>query len=230
MDKRSAISRLVPILLLLAAGAAAQDSGTWLELEHEAAAGDTLVEGRRLGERENLDYGQSEPPDSLAADAFDALLGQLFMRPALEFKRSRLQDVLRENLLMDEENASAVEVFGSDSTLAMALYQLRGEEFPHYHPLSDLWIYIWRGRGKLMLEAEESDYEPGEFLQIPAGFTHSLRNLSGAPTVALIWQRPPVVDSLIVEFIPEDILEQMLLDSLRTLDLQERSLYRSKAR
>lgn len=236
---RKTAIRILPLLALLLPGMElhAQDQGQWLELENEKETPvrelgasqdpDTLTAGRRLGQAV-LDYDQPVLSDSLAQDGWGEYLDVLFARPRLEFRKSKLQDLLRENLLLEEENERSLEVFRVDSTMALDLYQLRGEEYPHYHPFSDLWVYIRRGFGKIVVDEEESDYGPGVVMQIPAGVTHSLRNLSGAPTVALIWQWPPVVDSLKVEFIPEDVLEAMRLDSLRNQDLQERSLYKPR--
>ncbi len=240
MSKKAILLLPVFVLMLMAGGVEihAQDQGTWLQLEGDEEApaeelleigeADTLATTPRLGEGEHLDYGQPVPVDSLEEGGWGEFLDILFSRPQLEFRRTKLQDLLRENLLLDEENERSLEVFRVDSTLALSLYQLRGEEYPHYHPFSDLWVYIRRGFGKVVVDEEESEYSPGVVFQIPAGVTHSLHNLSGAPTVALIWQWPPVVDSLKVEFIPEDVLEALRLDSLRTQDLQERSLYKPR--
>jgi mannose-6-phosphate isomerase-like protein (cupin superfamily) len=231
MSERMMRTVLTGLLLCIALGATAQDNGTWLELANDKAAEPAdsmgLLPGEtpRLGESDYLDYGQ---PDSLAPGVDVSSLDEFWMMPRLNFRRSRLQDLLRENMLLEEENASSVEIFRADSSMALELYQLRGEEWPHYHPLSDLWVYIWRGRGKLTLDEGESEYGPGDFLQLPAGNTHALSNLSGAPTVAIIWQWPPVVDSLVVEFIPEEVLLQMELDSLRAQDLEDRSLYKKR--
>ncbi len=222
---------LAGLILVAAICASAEDDGTWLELSGENTGepvdGLDLLPGEtpRLGESDYLDYGQ---PDSLAAGMDASSLDAFWTMPRLNFRRSRLQDLLRENMLLEEENASSVEIFRADSSMALELYQLRGEEWPHYHPLSDLWVYIWRGRGELTHEETRSEYGPGDFLQLPAGNTHALSNLSGAPTVAIVWQWPPVVDSLIVEFIPEEVLMQLELDSLRAQDLEDRSLYRKR--
>lgn len=214
---------VLALALLLAAPSlrAQQGDGFWLDDDARART-DTLGAAPRLGEG---GYGQ----DGTRSDApsLDDYLADLLLRPQLDIERRRLQDLLRENRLLDDENASWQTVFAIDSTLALAMFQLRGEEYPHYHPVSDLWIYVWRGRGRLSLPEGESDYAPGDFIQLPAGTTHAFRNTSGAPTVALVWQRPPIVPELVVEFVPEDVLERMRLDSLRQQDLQERSLYRS---
>ncbi len=231
MIKRMLGTILSGLLMIWALGAGAQDDGTWMELDKESPAetSDSLNvhtgEFPRLGESEYLDYDQ---PDSLADGVDISSLDAFWMRPRLSFRRSRLQDLLRENMLLEEENASSVEIFRADSSMALTLLQLRGEQWPHYHPMSDLWIYIWRGRGELILDEGQAEYGPGEFLQVPAGGTHALRNLSGAPTVAIVWQWPPVVDSLIVEFIPEEVLLQMELDSLHLQDLEDRSLYKKR--
>ncbi|MCB9515060.1 MAG: cupin domain-containing protein [Candidatus Latescibacteria bacterium] len=219
---RSALSTLAFALTLLAVVPVARAAD-------DAAPADSVMRPR-LGQGSYLDTRDlSAEPRDLSQDAgeIESFLDSFSKRPPLDFKRLQLQELLRKNLLAEEENSSRVSVFRAESTLALELYQLRGEEWPHYHPHSDLWVYVWRGRGTLLIDDDESEYGPGDLLQIPAGRTYALHNLSGAPTVALLWEWPPVVDELTVEFIPEDVLEQMRLDSLRNVDLQERSLYRS---
>jgi mannose-6-phosphate isomerase-like protein (cupin superfamily) len=186
------------LLTALAGAAPAQPASAWR---------DSLRARPRLGERSYL--------DSQAGPATDA--ESLFAPPeaGLAFEQLRLQEILREHLLREEENARRVPVFAADTLLALDLYQLRGEEYPHRYPASDVWIYIWRGRGQLQRAEGESAYGPGELLQIPAGQTYSLHNESGAPTVALLWQRPPIDDRLTEEFIPAELQAQMRLDSLR---------------
>jgi mannose-6-phosphate isomerase-like protein (cupin superfamily) len=222
---RTALSTFALAVFLLAPSAGAQGTDN-------VAPADSVMRPR-LGQSTFLDTRDlSVEADTLRQDVgqIESFLDSFATRPPLDFKHLHLQDVLRANLLEDDEDSRRVTLFRADSTLALELYQLRGEEWPHYHPYSDLWVYIWRGRGTLSLDEDESEYAPGDLLQIPAGRTYALHNLSGAPTVALLWEWPPVVDELTVEFIPEDVLEQMRLDSLRTLDLQERSLYRGTGR
>ncbi len=208
--------RVLVTLLLFCLGlpeeGLASEEGVWLNVEE-----DSLGQGEEGG-------WFDIPPDTTRTGFFD----DYFPVSDLDFRSRNLQDLLRENLLLEEENERLTEIFRADSTLALALYQLRTETFPRFHALSDLWVYIWRGRGLIVVNEEEEDYGPGQFIQIPAGALHSLRNISGAPTVGLVWQRPPLVDSLTVEFIPEDVLEQMRADSLREIDLQERSLYKQR--
>jgi mannose-6-phosphate isomerase-like protein (cupin superfamily) len=215
------------LLAILASAGLAQDDGTWLDYGSAEAEFDTLLTPL---EQESFVAAtpDSGPADSSRADLYSQfyLFEDIFLPPALEFSSWSLQDALRDNLLAEEENVRLNEVFRADSSLALSIFQLRGEEFPHYHLLSDLWVYIWRGRGELRLDDVEIEFGPGHFLQIPSGSLYSFKNIRGAPTVGLIWARPPLVDSLTVEIIPEEILARMLADSLRAIDLQERSLYR----
>jgi mannose-6-phosphate isomerase-like protein (cupin superfamily) len=219
MHARRPLTSLVLPFLLLAAAAAAQVDET-RPGNPRAQAADSAAG------LEELDW--------LAADAAlpDSLIGLpdslFFLPPALEFASHSLQDLLREHQLDAAQNESSVEIFRVDSSLALSLWQLRAETYPRYHPFSDIWVYIWRGRGQLTVNDRELEYGPGHFLQIPAGVLHSFRNISGAPTAALVWQRPPLVDSLTVTMIPEEVLVRMRADSLRALDLETRSLYKSR--
>jgi quercetin dioxygenase-like cupin family protein len=204
----------------------AQEDGTWLEVNQDAEPADSLP---LLGQGEYTDYRDGESMGYLLEDSLDTyFLDDIFLPPSIDFEFMSLQDLLRDNMLPEDENFKLTEVFSPDSTMALSIFQLRDEEYPHFHILSNLWIYIWRGRGQLIKDEQELDYGPGQFIQIPAGDFHYFRNGSGAPTIGLIWQSPPIVDSLRMEVIPEEILEQMHLDSLRTLDLQERTIYKTR--
>ncbi len=204
-----------------------EDDGLWLDYNQAEAELDSLP---------LLEPNPFTPADSMMLSEPDSTVGvnygqfylfeDIFLPPALEFDSWSLQDALRENLLGEEEEIRWTELFRADSSLALSLFQLREEEFPHYHLLSDLWVYIWRGRGELDVDGTIVEYGPGRFFQIPSGTLHFFKNISGAPTVGLVWARPALVDSLTVEIIPEEVLARLRADSLRTLDLQERSIYR----
>ncbi|MBM4117460.1 cupin domain-containing protein [bacterium] len=160
-------------------------------------ARDSLRTRPRLGGGRYIDGVPARGGEDAAAFA-PGETGAAEAAPSLPFAQTRLQELLQRQPLREDENARRTPIFSADSLLAVALYQLRGEEPPHYFPLSDVWIYIWRGRGRLQRAAGESAYGPGELLQIPAGELHALANESGAPTVALVWQWPPIDDSLTV--------------------------------
>jgi len=176
-------------LLVLSAGEAgaqgAPGRGDSLRVRPRLGGGQYI--DRRAGAAE-LEAERSEPETD---DAFVEM-------PPLPFAQTRLQELLQRQVLRADENARRTPIFSADSLLAVDLYQLRGEETPHYHPLSDLWVYIWRGRGRLLRPTGTSVYGPGELLQIPAGEVHAFANESGAPTVALVWQWPPIDDALTV--------------------------------
>lgn len=219
------------LALILSAPALQADDGTWIDFDLpaepardslEALVPDTLVSVEDVNPFRFWDSGVF-----LFADS--TLLEESAPRPLrdLDFLSVTLQETLRRQPLADEENQACHEMFRVDSLLALSLFQIRGEEYPHYDPQSDLWYYIWRGRGVFSLEGIESDYGPGQILQVPAGSEHAFHNKSGAPTVSLLWQSPPLVDSLRVDIIPEDVLEKMEADSLRDAWMQERSLYKS---
>jgi len=216
--RRPLIFPALPLLLVAVAAAAQVDEtrlGRTRDLAPDSLAGLEELDWLEAGAA--IDDSLIGVPDSL-----------FFLPPALEFASHSLQDLLREHHLGAELNESSIEVFRVDSSLALALWQLRGETYPRYHPYSDVWVYVWRGRGQLVVDDRELEYGPGLFLQIPAGVVHSFHNVSGAPTAALVWQRPPLVDSLTVTMIPEDVLAQMRADSLRALDLETRSLYKTR--
>ncbi|MCP4549076.1 MAG: cupin domain-containing protein [bacterium] len=234
----------IALTLLLAVDSSGQaEDGTWVNVnaEDSVKVEETVP---RLGEGSYLDYSDEEfAADSLATDDENSAaeyyflygdslgldnMDDIFLPPPLEFEGRRLQDILLEQRLPEEENFSLIDIFRQDSTMAISLMQLRDAEYPHYHLLSNLWVYVWRGRGQLIVEDREIEYGPGQFYQIPAGIFHSFKNVSGAPTVCLVWQRPSIVDSLVVEVVPEEVLEQMRLDSLRLQNLQDRTIYKSR--
>ena len=234
---KSLLSGIVACLLLIAVlavpwPASAQTDGEWLDYsDTEAEDGLPLLEPEPFV-TDAIDSaavdsgGASTSPSELSSQFF--LFEEIFLAPSLEFESWGLQDVLGENILREEENVSWHEIFRADSSLSLNLFQLRDEEFPHYHLLSDLWVYIWRGRGELTVDERAVPFAPGQFFQIPSGTLHSFKNISGAPTVGMIWARPPLVDSLTVEIIPEEVLARMRADSLRAVDLQERTLYKKR--
>jgi mannose-6-phosphate isomerase-like protein (cupin superfamily) len=185
-----AISGLGGALAVLAL-LVAQTPSAWSQAAGEGAWRDSLRTRPRLGGGNYLDR---EPPalEPTAPARFGTLL---------EVEQLRLQELLAQHLLREEENARRVNLVAVDSLLALDLYQLRGAESPHVYPASDLWIYVWRGRGRFLRETGESAYGPGELLQIPAGTPYALQNESGAPTVALLWQWPPI-DELLTRTLP----------------------------
>ena len=161
----------------------------------EGAWRDSLRTRPRLGGGSFLDSEVRAPI------AGTDIAGGEFLLPGLAVEQMRLQEVLAQHLLREEEPARWVNLVAVDSLLAVDLYQLRAAEAPHVYPLSTLWIYVWRGRGRFLREAGESVYGPGELLQIPAGTAYALENESGAPTVALIWQWPPI-DATLTRSLP----------------------------
>lgn len=158
---------------------------------------DSLRTRPRLGGGRYIDSATPREPAESAYGEGEEAAG-FAEAPPLPFAQTRLQELLQRQPLREDENARRTPIFSADSLLAVDLYQLRGEELPHYYPLSDIWVYIWRGRGHLARPAGASVYGPGELLQIPAGELHAFSNESGAPTVALVWQWPPIDDALTV--------------------------------
>ncbi len=250
--------KLIPILLalLLAAGLSAQEgeedetplSPEDMELfdlealDQEPSVRDSLRRTRQQGYGW-LDSLYGAAPDSLRiytdsiwADSLTAMepdsVGEAWpIHPPrdLPFLEHSLQDILRGSPLAENEDESWTDLFSVDSLIGLSLLQVREEAWPCYYPYSDLWIYIWRGWGQLVHDGVEEEYSPGRMFQVPAGSIHHLRNVSGAPTVALVWSSPPA-DSLRVRIVPDEVLEQMQADSLRALDLEERIIYRSGGR
>ncbi|MBC8367014.1 cupin domain-containing protein [bacterium] len=211
-------------------------------LDQEPATRDSLRRARQQGYGW-LDSLYGDGPDSLQIQGggfwSDSLLqaapdsmGEAWpISPPrdLPFMNMGLQDLLRSSPLAENEDESWTDIFSVDSLLSLSLLQVREEAWPCYYPYSDLWIYIWRGWGQLIHDGLEEEYSPGRMFQVPAGSIHSLRNISGAPTVALVWSSPPA-DSVRVRIVPDEILEQMQADSLRVIDLEERIIYRSGKR
>lgn len=186
------------LLVLAGTEVAAQTATGWR---------DSLRTRPRLGGGQYIDGAAARERAENAESEFSAT-SEFAEAPPLPFAQTRLQELLQLQALREGENARRTPIFSADSLLAVDLYQLRGEELPHYYPLSDIWVYIWRGRGRLARSAGTSVYGPGELLQIPAGELHAFANESGAPTVALVWQWPPIDDTLTV------LREQSAADSL----------------
>jgi mannose-6-phosphate isomerase-like protein (cupin superfamily) len=199
---------------------ARQQNYSWLDSLYGGDT-DSLVYGPEWLGYDSLEIEQE--PDSVG-EAWP-----IYPPRELPFMKLALQDLLRGETLAPDEDESWTEIFKVDSLLALSLLQVREEAWPCYYPYSDLWIYIWRGWGQLIHDDIEEDYSPGRIFQIPAGTIHHLHNISGAPTVALVWSSPPA-DSLRVRIVPDDVLEQMKADSLRAIDLESRILYRSPGR
>ncbi|MDP6418452.1 MAG: cupin domain-containing protein [Candidatus Krumholzibacteria bacterium] len=168
------------------------------------------------------------PEDHMVDSLVSGESWPLFPPRILDFQSLQLQDILRSTMLEEDETESWTSLFSVDSTLSLSLLQVKEEAWEYFCPYSDLWYYIWRGWGTLLLEGQEQNYSPGMMFQVPASSIHALRNVSGAPTVALVWQSPALSDSLRVSIIPEEILVEMEADSLRILELEEKILYRKR--
>jgi quercetin dioxygenase-like cupin family protein len=63
--------------------------------------------------------------------------------------------------------------FGSGQSVAL-----------HVHPKSDECFLVLEGKGKITIDQEEQDAEPGSFFQVPAGVAHQWKN--GAQNLILL--------------------------------------------
>jgi putative monooxygenase len=60
----------------------------------------------------------------------------------------------------------------------------------HYHPYSEEFIYVVRGRLVMRLDGQPTELEPGEGLMVPIGMKHRAENLGDATVEAVFHLGP----------------------------------------
>jgi quercetin dioxygenase-like cupin family protein len=63
----------------------------------------------------------------------------------------------------------------------------------HTHPKEEEIIYILSGHGAIYFDGEPEDVNPGDFVSIPCGVSHSIRNDADGLMKLLYVFSPPVV-------------------------------------
>ena len=72
-----------------------------------------------------------------------------------------------------------------NQSLAEARLPVGGSTQEHYHPKAEEIYYITQGIGRMRIEGELRDVEPGDAIAIPPGQKHKLWN-TGAETLRLL--------------------------------------------
>ena len=78
-----------------------------------------------------------------------------------------------------------------NQSLAEATVPPGGETEEHYHRESEEIYFFTAGRGRLRLDAEEREVEPGDTVVIPPGTRHKLWNTGSEPLKLLCSCSPP---------------------------------------
>jgi mannose-6-phosphate isomerase-like protein (cupin superfamily) len=81
-----------------------------------------------------------------------------------------------------------------NQSLAEATVAPGGETEEHYHRQSEEIYFFTAGRGRLRLDAEERDVEPGDTVVIAPGTRHKLWNTGTEPLKLLCCCAPPYSD------------------------------------
>jgi mannose-6-phosphate isomerase-like protein (cupin superfamily) len=81
-----------------------------------------------------------------------------------------------------------------NQSLAEATVAAGGETEEHYHRESEEIYFFTAGRGRLRLDAEEREVEPGDTVVIPPGTRHKLWNTGTEPLKLLCCCSPPYSD------------------------------------
>jgi len=62
---------------------------------------------------------------------------------------------------------------------------------PNIHPSSEEMFYVLTGRGRIIVENESADIEPGLAIYIPPNVVHIFENTGTEPIVFLLMHAPP---------------------------------------
>jgi mannose-6-phosphate isomerase-like protein (cupin superfamily) len=62
---------------------------------------------------------------------------------------------------------------------------------PNIHPSSEEMFYILKGHGRIIVENESTDIEPGLAIYIPQNVEHTFENTGTEPMVFLLMHAPP---------------------------------------
>lgn len=76
-------------------------------------------------------------------------------------------------------------------SLAEARLPVGGATQEHYHRRTEEIYYITHGTGKMRIEAEMREVQPGDAIAIPPGQRHKLWNTGGEPLRLLCCCAPP---------------------------------------
>jgi mannose-6-phosphate isomerase-like protein (cupin superfamily) len=68
-----------------------------------------------------------------------------------------------------------------NQSLAEARLPVGGSTQEHYHPRSEEIYYITHGAGRIRIEGEIRDVQPGDAIAIPPGMRHKLWNTGAVP-------------------------------------------------
>lgn len=79
-------------------------------------------------------------------------------------------------------------------SLVLSKVKVGGKSNPHSHDTSEEVFYVISGRGKMIVDDEECEIEPGSCIYIPVGSVHQLINtcdetLNVATVASPPWQR-----------------------------------------
>src|SRR4051812_19792953 len=82
-----------------------------------------------------------------------------------------------------------------EQSLAEARLPLGGSTQEHFHPKTEEIYYITHGAGRIRIESETKDVEPGDAIAIPAGKKHKIWNIGTEPLRLLCCCVPAYEDS-----------------------------------
>jgi mannose-6-phosphate isomerase-like protein (cupin superfamily) len=66
-------------------------------------------------------------------------------------------------------------------SLAEARVPVGGSTTPHYHPQTEEIYFILEGQGRMQVDDQSQDVNPGDAIAIPPGARHQITNIGSVP-------------------------------------------------
>jgi len=110
----------------------------------------------------------------------------------------KLKTIKKENGIRFEQEGSVVWMLLTSETVGsknmdLGILRLEGNNKtkPNIHPSSEEMFYVLSGRGRIIVENESADIEPGLAIYIPPNVVHIFENTGTETMVFLLMHAPP---------------------------------------
>ena len=101
-----------------------------------------------------------------------------------------IEDILKRTTVKPELKIGLEKVFQND-TMSINLGVVPSEVPAHYHKVSDEIYYVRGGAGTMRVGDEYRNIREGDFIVIPRGTIHGLKNTGGDSLIIFIITSPP---------------------------------------
>lgn len=81
--------------------------------------------------------------------------------------------------VFSSEKYCRVPIEGTKGLIRLLCFQGEQGVALHTHPNSDEWFFVVEGRGRVRIDRDEQDAEPGSIFHVPAGIVHRWQSGSG---------------------------------------------------